>query len=876
MPKLIIKRDGLLIRKLSLPEKVVAFTVGSGHGNDIILEDERISHFHLQIEKQDNEYFVRDLQSQSGIYVNGTKISNRTDINSNDEIGIGNHTIIFQNPKVKSTSSLILEDHKLEQSASNGKIEDKLANVPALTNLNSWLHEEDNIYDGKGDLSIESDDKDQSDSFLAFEKDNDRSDKDSVQDFIESNDYSYVESDLDVESEIVLQSERIPTSNLDKKDESIQDSEFDEKSKKKAVTHYVIGIYGPYLGKKFKLKHPETKIGRDRKRNDIVIRKNSKRKIDQSISRRHAAITFRNNKYYVTDKRSKNRTYVNQKKLDVIDEVQIVPGDEIAFGGDQRNHIFRLVRKGDWNFSFPKKAGAWHIRYRIAILNICSILSILAAILIFADSFRTRNLISKKPNPLTAKEAIWITDDTNSEIGGSKDTKLSFYPAIADLNGDNIIDVAYIDSEGNLRSINGKTKKPLWTNYDFQALSHIPVTLEDLNNNGLPDVIVVSNDQRVRTIDGKWGIEIWKSPILAGPLIGPPVVGDFNGDGFKDLAIASLENVLHIGFLTLKNSRWVKIDIKEPIRAIAAAQDFTGNGIPNIFMGTETGKIIIIDGTRQKILEEVNINVELKKVYTTFDQDNKIRFPVAFGDLNGDNTTDLIISTIHGNIIAFNSTTLESFWYDQVATNSDFDQTTNQSISLGDLDGDGFLDIASLTPDGRLRALKCIGIAQESKMVLWEYPDAEDGNFVGTPVLADFNKNGTMDVVAVDKDGYIYIFEGSTGDILWKNTKRSLALMSLPLVGDLDDDNYLDILALRSDGNFYKISTNSLTLGSTVVWGQMFGNSRHTNMSTYRDPDASEYYLYMVISIFVILVVVGLNILIRRKRRILSNHQIKM
>ncbi|MFQ5822658.1 MAG: FHA domain-containing protein [bacterium] len=884
MPKLFIKKNDQVIKKLSVPDGVLAFTVGSEQGNDIIIEDEKISYFHLQFEKQGNEYFVRDLQSQLGTYVNGTKINGRTLIKNNDEIGVGHHTITFQNPKETPTPYLILEDYEYEQlqSNSNRRIEDKIASVPALTKLNSWLHEEHDSFERKGDFFIESDEKNENDSFLDFKENNEASakdsernftenneldDNDSVQDLIYDNENSEKEFAINIETETLLQTEQIPTPKLDAKDDRLT---YKEQPLNETTTHYLLGIYGPYVGKKFKLKHPETRIGRDRKFNDIVIRKNSKGDLDQSVSRRHATIVFENNKFNVIDKRSKSRTYVNQKKLDVNDKVCIVPGDEIEILSDKKSHIFRLVREGDWNFSFPKKAGNWHIRYRMAILNLYSIIFFLIAALFFTNSFKTKYLISKKPNPLKVKEAIWLSDKTDTELSSPKDSYFSTFPAIADLNGDKIIDLVYIDGKGNLITINGKTKKPLWTNYEFQALSQIPVTLEDLNNNSLPDVIVVSNDSRIRAIDGNWGIEIGKSPILAGPLTGPPVVGDFNGDGLKDLAIATLENVVYIGFLRLKNSRWIKLDFEEPIRSIASADDLTGNGIPNILIGTETGKIIIIDGIHQKILGEVNVNEELNKASGTFEQDNQVRFPTAFGDLNGDNTTDIIISTMQGNLIAFSGTTLERIWYDQTSTKSYSTQSMNQSISLGDLDGDRLLDVISLTPEGKIRALKGKGVGKDRKMVLWEYPISEVGNFVGTPTLADFNKNSTMDVVAVDKNGNFYIFEGSTGEILWKNTKASLAVLSSPLIGDLDNDNYLDILVLKSDRRFYKLLTNSLTLGNTVVWGQMFGNSRHTNISSHRYQNASVYYLYMGISIVVILGLIGLNVLIRKKRKELS------
>ncbi|MFQ5769333.1 MAG: FG-GAP-like repeat-containing protein, partial [bacterium] len=690
--------------------------------------------------------------------------------------------------------------------------------------------------------------------------------------FIENDENGGLNSPPVFEPDQILESEKPLIPKPDVESSGIADNVSENKTKTSESRYYLLGIYGPYQGKKFKFKLPVTRIGRDRKLNDIVIRKNSKGEIDQTVSRRHTSIKCKNDSFYVTDKRSKTRTFVNAKKLAENDEVLIQPGDEIEILSSDKNHIFRLVRAGNWDFSLPKKAGPWYVKYRTVILNTASVALILVSTFFFTISLKTINLISKKPKPLTVNEEIWFSDEKSSKFNDSADPfNLPYGAAIADINGDNFVDLVYIDGKGYLKSVNGKTRELLWSNYDFQASPLTPITLDDLNNNGTPDIIVVSYDLRIRAIDGIWGIEIWKSPILAGPLNGPPVVADFNGDGAKDIAITSLDNAVYIGFPSLKTSRWIRLDCKEPVRSVAVAEDFTSDRIPNILIGTETGKIIVIDGAQQKFLGEININEELNKATGTFDQDNKIRYPVAFGDLNGDKITDLTIITLQGNTIAINGKTLERIWYDTPSTNPNLNQISNQALALGDLDGDQQLDVVILTSTGRLRALKGTGEGKDRKIVLWEHPNTDNRIFAeAPPVLADFNKNKTMDVVTFDSNGRIYVLEGSTGEILWQNSQGGTTFLGSPFVGDLDNDNYLDILALKSDGKFYKLSTNRLITGNAVVWGQIFGNSRHTNTSLFRDPNVSLYYSIMSISITILLSVIGANIILRKRRKVLE------
>ncbi|MFQ5676910.1 MAG: FHA domain-containing protein, partial [bacterium] len=59
MPKLIIKKGDFVVNKLSIPDDLLAFTIGSEQGNDIVIADDSISYYHIQLEKQSDDYYVR-------------------------------------------------------------------------------------------------------------------------------------------------------------------------------------------------------------------------------------------------------------------------------------------------------------------------------------------------------------------------------------------------------------------------------------------------------------------------------------------------------------------------------------------------------------------------------------------------------------------------------------------------------------------------------------------------------------------------------------------------------------------------------------------------------------------------------------------------
>lgn len=893
MPRLIIKKGDLVIKKLSVPDDIVAFTVGCERGNDIVILDDDISFFHLQFEKHNGDYYVRDLQSQWGTFVNGNKISQRTIIGSEDEVKLGQHVIVFTDARKVAEPPPVAAEHTVMRRENEVKQQDismRISGVPALNLLNSWSDKDEaTLEDNAGPLPGDEDNglppspHDMATNGAANHSPDIFSDNGEVEEHDHEADVKpdlnghgnpdptdsglsfddHSEQDIDFGTEPALVTEPMGTSAIDFNLEDTAPPQTKTTAVVKVSPLYLLGIYGYYRHQRFRLRRPKTRLGRSRKLNDIVIKKNSRDEFDQSISRRHATIEFVNRSCFIIN-RSRNIIRVNHTLVERNNRVEIEPGDEIEIVSDRKNHIFRLVQTKNWDYSYPKRAGGWFLRHRRLVVTVVSAALIVMAAATLFRAVQTRNFIVGQPDKLTIKETLWGSSDVDTKFSAAKKSDFAVYPAIADLNGDGFVDLVYVNNKGYVTCVNGKSKAPLWTNKDFQAMPESPVTIAELYGKGAPAVVVVSEDSRVRAIDGKWGVEMWRSPILAGPLMGPPAIADFNGDGLLDFAIASRENAVYIGYSSLGTVRWSKIDIEDPIRSIACASDITGDGLANILLGTESGSFLIIDGRNQRILGSVSVNEELQKATGRFEQNNQIRFPIGVADLDGAGAGDIVVSSVQGNLVVLNGLSLERMWYDLSRQPEDTEPGATPGIALGDLDGDGLADVVQQTPDGRLRAIKGLARGKDRKVLLWEYPKQRSEHFVGQPVLVDFNKNGTQDILAVTKDGVLHILEGATGQLLLKHAAGS-PLLSPPLVADLDNDNNLDILVLRSDGRFWKITTNSLTLGSTVMWDQMYGNHMNTGFASQIHPEASGYNIMIVISALMMLAVAAGYVFVLRK-----------
>jgi ABC-type multidrug transport system ATPase subunit len=64
-------------------------TFGRDPSNDVVLDMPTISRYHAQVERIGKRYFVTDLQSANGTFVNNERISKKTDLNPKDTLRIG-------------------------------------------------------------------------------------------------------------------------------------------------------------------------------------------------------------------------------------------------------------------------------------------------------------------------------------------------------------------------------------------------------------------------------------------------------------------------------------------------------------------------------------------------------------------------------------------------------------------------------------------------------------------------------------------------------------------------------------------------------------------------------------------------------------------
>ncbi len=115
-PKLLIDGPGNWVYHFSITKDHIR--IGRHPSNDLRLEDIRVSSRHAELFRQGGNFFIKDIDSSNGVFVNDQKVS-QTLVEDGDTLKMGNTLIIYQQPDeldrgdVWETALTKLENHKL-------------------------------------------------------------------------------------------------------------------------------------------------------------------------------------------------------------------------------------------------------------------------------------------------------------------------------------------------------------------------------------------------------------------------------------------------------------------------------------------------------------------------------------------------------------------------------------------------------------------------------------------------------------------------------------------------------------------------------------------------------------------------------------------
>lgn len=94
-PRLIVERSPSLAIDAEYP-LAAGLTIGRGRSNGIALSDQFVSFMHARIFPDGHFFFIEDLGSTNGTFVNGRKIDGPTQLKVRDEVVFGDTTLRYE------------------------------------------------------------------------------------------------------------------------------------------------------------------------------------------------------------------------------------------------------------------------------------------------------------------------------------------------------------------------------------------------------------------------------------------------------------------------------------------------------------------------------------------------------------------------------------------------------------------------------------------------------------------------------------------------------------------------------------------------------------------------------------------------------------
>ena len=294
-----------------------------------------------------------------------------------------------------------------------------------------------------------------------------------------------------------------------------------------------------------------------------------------------------------------------------------------------------------------------------------------------------------------------------------------------------------------------------------------------------------------------------------------PALTDIDADGDLDMFIGVLGGAYNPNktasdnfyFLeraadayAIRSTRYLNtIDIGS--ESVPAFADLNGDGLTDMLIGN---KLDPKHNERARLYYFRNTGTAQKPSFAfadTIDAAVAFHYAPALGDLDGDGDADLLLGTWNDGVHVYRNDGVKSaprFVRDSVATIR-FERGSNYTPALGDVDGDGDLDVLVGESSGEINFVRNTGSAKAAtfKVESEAYQQLDAGRR-SLPALVDFDQDGDLDLFSGSESGGIAYFrnDGSRSEPRFVKAEMNLAVppLAAPAFIDLDGDRRPELI----------------------------------------------------------------------------------
>lgn len=534
----------------------------------------------------------------------------------------------------------------------------------------------------------------------------------------------------------------------------------------------LVGVSAPYRGKKFILSLNGATVGR-MDSNDICL-------VEPSISSKHATIVDKNGSWRISDCGSSNGTFVNGERVETS---PLEPNDKIHFGNVEMLYVIddgssyeeRITQAESETIKYQKKSmPAW----MYAVLSFVIVIIALGYFL-FKDKIIIKTSASSDNATLQIKKLWAVTNSANTGIPTT--------PSLGDVTNDGVNDVVVGFSSGKLAIYDGRDGQLIKTiRVDSPIVA--PPVLVDITKDKVVDIIIATQSKGILAYEAS-GQRIWATQEHIGKVYNRPRLHDVNQDGTLDLIVPTDKTGLVAVDGITGRALWNSA-------ALTKGQIIT---VPSIVKIKDKSSYLSLADSGQLIA--INDKGGLINKQWEY-QAPAIMFASPLVVTQG-KTTTVVIATRGKGLVAVDGLTGSKKW-NALSTNAFF-----ASPILSDVNDDGQVDVVAVTLSGVLYAVS----VKDGKEILRVNLKS---NIQATPVAIDLTGDNVNDLVLLDDSGRVQIVNPATKSIeLVGQIPGADVFIASPVLGDINNDQKIDIVVASQNGNAFSYSLNrSIEKGS--------------------------------------------------------------